>query len=129
MVGKERNDEPRISLPSLPDTYVLVLRFSERAEIVVGRLGVLEAQPGCYVYAGSALGPGGLAARVGRHLRREKTRRWHIDYLRAEVRVEEVWYATGHSNRECRWASVLWVELQIVRLASICGVRNTIPLA
>jgi Uri superfamily endonuclease len=107
MVQREENDEPRVGLPSLPGTYVLVLRFSKRLEIVVGKLGVLAVRPGCYVYVGSALGPGGLAARVGRHCRPEKTLRWHVDYLRAEAQVEEVWYATGKSHRECRWTSVL----------------------
>ena len=75
MVGRERNDEPRISLPSLPGTYVLLMRLSKRLDISVGTLGVLSAQAGYYVYVGSALGPGGLAARVGRHCRREKTHR------------------------------------------------------
>jgi Uri superfamily endonuclease len=107
MIGKERNDEPRISPPPVPGTYALVLRFSARAEIVVGRLGVLEARPGHYVYVGSALGPGGLAARVGRHLRSEKTVRWHVDYVRTAADLEEVWYVAGKSHRECRWASVL----------------------
>jgi Uri superfamily endonuclease len=105
MVHREENDEPRVGLPSLPGTYVLVLRFSKRLEIVAGKLGVLAVQPGFYVYVGSALGPGGLAARVGRHCRREKTRRWHDDYLRAEANLEEVWYAAGKSHRECQWAS------------------------
>ena len=107
MVQREENDEPIDGLPSLPGTYVLVLRFSRRLEIVVGKLGVLAVQPGYYVYVGSALGPGGLAARVGRHCRREKTLRWHVDYLRAVAQVEEVWYATGKNHRECRWASIL----------------------
>ncbi len=108
MVEREGNDGPRDGLPSLPGTYVLVLRCSERAEIVVGKLlGVLAVQPGFYLYVGSALGPGGLAARVGRHCRREKTLRWHIDYLRVVAQIEEVWYATGKIHRECRWASAL----------------------
>jgi Uri superfamily endonuclease len=94
-------------LPSLPGTYVLVLRFSKRLEIVVGKLGVLAVQPGFYVYVGSALGAGGLAARVGRHCRREKALRWHVDYLRTDAQIEEVWYATGKSHRECRWASIV----------------------
>ena len=83
MFQREENDEPRDGLHSLPGTYVLVQRFSKRLEISVGKLGVLEAQPGFYVYVGSALGPGGLAARVGRHCRREKILRWHVDYLRS----------------------------------------------
>ena len=63
-----------------------MLRFSKRLEIVVGRLGVIQAERGYYVYVGSALGSGGLAARVGRHCRREKRLRWHVDYLRARRR-------------------------------------------
>ena len=107
MVEREEHDEPGVGLPSLPGTYALMLRCSEHSEIPVGKLGVLAAQPGFYVYVGSALGPGGLASRVGRHCRREKSLRWHVDYLRAMAQIEEVWYATGKNHRECRWASVL----------------------
>jgi len=107
MVNKEENGELLSRLPPLPGTYALVLRFSKRLKILVGRLGKLEVQPGCYVYVGSALGPGGLAARVGRHCRREKRLRWHVDYLRAAAHLDEVWYATGKSRRECRWGRVL----------------------
>lgn len=38
-------------------------------------------EPGWYVYAGSAYGPGGIRARVRRHFRREKPAHWHIDRL------------------------------------------------
>jgi Uri superfamily endonuclease len=37
--------------------------------------------PGNYAYCGSANGPGGIAARVGRHLRAEKKAHWHVDQL------------------------------------------------
>ncbi len=43
----------------------MVLQISTRVEIVVGRLGVLESQPGYYTYVGSALEPGGLAPYIG----------------------------------------------------------------
>lgn len=36
---------------------------------------------GWFVYAGSAHGGGGMGARLGRHFRRDKTVRWHIDEL------------------------------------------------
>jgi Uri superfamily endonuclease len=36
---------------------------------------------GRYVYAGNARGPGGMMARIRRHLRRDKGVRWHIDHL------------------------------------------------
>ena len=83
MIGKGENDKPKNGLPSLLGTYALVLRVSGCPEIAVGKLGVLAAQPGFYVYVGSALGPGGLAARVGTHYRHAKRLRWHVDYLRA----------------------------------------------
>lgn len=39
--------------------------------------------PGTYLYAGSANGPGGIAARVARHVRRDKPQHWHVDALTA----------------------------------------------
>ena len=43
--------------------------------------------PGCYVYAGSARGPGGIRARVRRHLRPDKTPHWHIDQVTAYAKL------------------------------------------
>ena len=103
MMGEEGNRW----LPSLPGTYALVLRFSRRLEILVGRLGTLAAQPGFYVYVGSAFGPGGLAKRVGRHARAEKKRRWHVDYLTAVATLDEVWYTVDDAHRECEWANAI----------------------
>ena len=54
-----------------------------------------------------AVGPGGLAARVGRHARVEKRCRWHIDYLRSAARLVEVWYLVGRARVECPWAAAL----------------------
>jgi len=76
-------------------------------EVPIGKLGVLHMLPGIYVYVGSALGPGGLAARIDRHALREKMPHWHIDYLRAETRLLAVWYARGANRRECRWSHIL----------------------
>jgi Uri superfamily endonuclease len=66
------------ALPPAPGAYVLILRldgvhrFPFRA--ATARLG-----PGTYLYAGSARGPGGIAARLGRHLAGPAKQRWHID--------------------------------------------------
>jgi Uri superfamily endonuclease len=106
MMENEGNTGALARLPPLPGTYALVLRFSGRPEIVVGRLGTLTAQPGFYVYVGSAFGPGGLARRVGRHARAEKRCRWHIDYLTAVAMLGEVWYTVDGVHRECQWADV-----------------------
>lgn len=106
-MGVFKGTKPMSPLPAEPGTYALLLRSDADQPVDVGRRGSLDVRPGWYVYVGSALGPGGLAARVGRHLRREKTCRWHIDYLRAVTEPEAVWYATGTSRMECRWAAVL----------------------
>lgn len=98
------------TLPPLPaeaGTYALLLRAEFARTIVVGRLGTLDVRRGWYVYVGSALGPGGLAARVGRHLRHAKTCRWHVDYLTAVATLDEVWLTLGGTRRECQWANAL----------------------
>jgi Uri superfamily endonuclease len=64
-----------------PHTYQLVIRVTRPVEIAVGRLGLCSFQKGTYVYTGSA--KRNFEARIARHLRKEKTLRWHIDYLLA----------------------------------------------
>ena len=94
-------------LPDRPGTYVLILRLPRLTTIGVGRLGCFRFPAGWYAYAGSACGPGGLAARVARHLRSSKPLRWHVDYLRASARPSAIWYAVGPQKRECAWAQAL----------------------
>ena len=94
-------------LPAQPGTYALVLASRDDGEVRIGRLGVLKIKPGFYVYPGSAQGPGGLAGRVLRHGRTEKKLHWHIDYLRENLDITEVWYSVGSERRECLWAAVL----------------------
>ncbi len=95
-------------LPDRPGTYVLVLRLARPTTIGVGRLGRFSFPPGWYAYVGSARGSGGLAARIARHLRSPKPLHWHVDYLRADARPVEVWYAVGIRKRECVWAQALF---------------------
>ena len=73
---------PTLGLPRLAGTYVLMLGLPRLATIGVGRLGHFQFPVGWYAYAGSAHGPGGLAARISRHLRVPKPLHWHVDYLR-----------------------------------------------
>ncbi len=79
--------------------------------IQVGRLGVQDLPAGWYLYVGSALG--GLAGRVGRHLRRrapahtDRRPHWHIDALLAHAAVQEVWCHQGVERLECGWAAAL----------------------
>ena len=73
--------------------------------VSVGRLGTHHFPAGHYLYAGSALGPGGLAARLGRHTRQEKKKHWHIDYLRPFAQIEGVWLQVTGEQAECQWAT------------------------
>lgn len=86
---------------------MLILRLPRPVTITVGRLGRFQFLAGWYAYVGSARGPGGLAARITRHLRSPKSSRWHVDYLRACARPVEIWYAVGTRKRECDWSRSL----------------------
>lgn len=88
-------------------TYALLLRCARTREVTVGALGRLRFEAGWYVYVGSALGPGGLAARVGRHRKAVKKPRWHVDYLRRVCALEEVVERRGAERLECVWAGRL----------------------
>jgi Uri superfamily endonuclease len=91
----------------VPGTYALVLACAVEGTIEIGRLGELRVRPGYYVYVGSAFGPGGVAARIRHHLRPAARPHWHVDYLRAVTRVEEIWYTHDASRCEHAWAGLL----------------------
>ncbi len=102
-----RRPEMTAGLPPRPGTYVLFLRLRDERTLAVGRLGRFRFPPGLYAYIGSGRGPGGLAARVGRHLRHPKPLRWHVDYLRVHAEPVALWLAEGTDRRECAWAQGL----------------------
>ena len=91
-------------MKSVPGTYALIFASSVSRDIRVGRRGSVRIQPGFYVYVGSAFGPGGVRARVGRHFRKSKCKHWHIDYLRAAVDPVCVWCSYAHDRLEHDWA-------------------------
>jgi Uri superfamily endonuclease len=95
-----------MKLPDLPvarGTYALVLAAEKPTTLDVGRLGPLTLAPGFYVYVGSAHGPGGLRARVNRHLRSSKKSHWHVDYLTATLPVVRAIAAATEARLECAW--------------------------
>lgn len=93
--------------PSQPGSYVLIIHLAESTTITVGKLGTFEFPAGWYAYAGSALGGGGLAARLAYHHRRDKSFQWHIDYLLVHADLVEIWWAVESKRKECIWASAL----------------------
>lgn len=88
-----------------PGSYLLALALEAPVRIRIGRLGRFDLPPGHYLYAGSALGPGGVRARVLRHARRRKRRHWHIDALRAVARLTAVWVCLDGRRHEHAWAA------------------------
>jgi Uri superfamily endonuclease len=96
----------RYMIPSSPGTYLLVMRCLRPGRVRVGRTGILRLVPGCYVYVGSAFGPGGLRGRIRHHARRAKRPHWHVDYIRRYTQLESVWYVCG-VRCEHQWATEL----------------------
>ena len=86
--------------------YILNMNLSKVTVINVGRLGAIKFPRGYYLYIGSAMS--GFAGRINRHLKRKKTRRWHIDYLLEAVEI--LWvdlYETDSHEDECRLSAAI----------------------
>ncbi len=91
--------------PKGPGTYCLILYRPAGGRISVGQLGQFEFPAGYYLYVGSALGSGGLAGRLRRHLNPNKRTHWHVDYLSEQAEVVEIWWAAGEARLEHIWAT------------------------
>jgi Uri superfamily endonuclease len=78
---KSASDAPRGT-----GAYALLISLPSPLAVKAGAR-TASLTPGLYLYCGSARGPGGLAARIARHMRREKRERWHVDQLTREGEV------------------------------------------
>ncbi len=56
--------------------------------------------PGVFLYAGSAHGFGGIHARCKRHLQKDKSIRWHVDFLTNEA--EDLHVLPFPKDKECQ---------------------------
>lgn len=93
--------------PAEAGTYLLVFDLGQTLQVPVGRLGVCHLPAGRWAYAGSALGPGGLAGRLCRHFRSPARPYWHIDYLTGACPPIGAVYTLGETRLECWWAQAL----------------------
>ncbi len=101
----------QLELPRQPGTYALIYYLDRECRIRVGKLGTYTFPAGFYVYIGSALGPGGLAGRIYRHIGRSNSKglqHWHIDYLAAEASLLEIWAYSNPARREHTWAETIY---------------------
>ena len=85
-------------IPALPGAYLLLVKLRTVTFVKLPNRPSVPLVPGDYIYAGSANGPGGLKARVSRHMRRGKRRRWHIDELTETGDVLGAWIFPGGSE-------------------------------
>ena len=92
-------------IASNPGTYILLLTLPEPAELQIGRLRRMSFESGLHCYVGSALGPGGLAARLNRHASGAGQRHWHIDYLLPHARLLGALAREDPQRLECAWAA------------------------
>jgi Uri superfamily endonuclease len=91
----------------LKGIYVLIIQVSHDATVQVSALGKLAFKKGLYAYVGSA--QGNLEQRVRRHLRKEKRKFWHVDYLldNAAAKVTTVFYKQAAKAEECAVARAI----------------------
>ncbi len=94
-----------ISELSTSGIYTLLLFVSKPVTVDIGKLGKKTFSEGYYTYTRSALGKGAtsLKHRISRHLRKQKQKFWHIDYLLADenVSVEAVIATETNKKMEC----------------------------
>ncbi|MEB3764646.1 MAG: GIY-YIG nuclease family protein [Desulfurococcales archaeon] len=93
-------------IPRCKGVYLLVMVPKSDSIARIGRSGIeIDLRPDTLlIYVGSAMGPGGLRARIRRHLTRSgKKLYWHIDYLtsRPDIDIGYILYAcTTHKEAE-----------------------------
>ena len=64
-----------------PGAYALVVALTRPFAPPIRGLARRRLAAERYLYGGAANGPGGIRARVRRHVKREKPVHWHIDWL------------------------------------------------
>lgn len=85
--------------------YFLLIELERENFISVGRLGDYTFAPGFYVYVGRA--KRNMEARIARHLRREKKKRWHIDYLTCAASNVQYQTLPAWTGSECELAGMV----------------------
>jgi len=94
-------------LPENVGVYCVAFHLDKLIIQNIGKLGVGEFAPGFYFYCGSAKSKNGINGRVQRHLRKESTKFWHIDYLKIHLEPLRVWYLITKNRRECDLVKIL----------------------
>ncbi|MBW6472176.1 MAG: GIY-YIG nuclease family protein [Anaerolineaceae bacterium] len=89
-------------IPDEIGSYCLIFHLKNSINVLIGKLGSFFFTSGYYYYFGSAIGSGGLLARVNRHISMKKKKFWHVDYLRPHMIFIAAFF-TMQTNQECSW--------------------------
>ena len=87
--------------------YVLIIKVGKDIEVSVGALGRIAFTTGVYAYVGSS--QTNLEQRIRRHLRKEKQKFWHIDYLldNDAAKIIKVFVNKANKIEECKTAKTM----------------------
>jgi len=83
----------------------LQIDLAEAVLVTMSGLPPRELPAGSYLYCGSANGPGGLRARLARHMRHGRSVHWHIDQLTERGAIVGTWIV--RNGRECDLVAML----------------------
>lgn len=86
---------------------MVVLKCTQAKTIQIGKLASLQIKHGYYVYVGSAMGPGGVLARLRHHSKISKRPHWHLDYLRGETEFDAAYALYSSERKECEWVEIM----------------------
>ncbi len=87
------------ALTAAPGACMLFIELEVALALPATSRGSRTLAPGRHAYCGRAYRPGGLRARLRRHLKHEKARRWHIDHLTTAGRIFALGLVPG--GQEC----------------------------
>lgn len=90
---------------SAAGAYILAIELEKTTQVNMPRRPYAALAEGTYFYVGSANGPGGIAARLKRHFKRDKKRHWHVDQLTTVAAHVEALAVPG--GNECALAQAL----------------------
>ena len=85
--------------------YILIIKLPEEQTITIGSLKARHFPRGYYAYVGSAMS--GFKARISRHLKGNKKRHWHIDYLLEKASINGISLSETNDRAECTIAQAL----------------------
>ena len=88
----------------LKGIYVLIIQVDNDINLKIGALSRIVFTKGLYAYVGSA--QTNLEQRIKRHLRKEKRKFWHIDYLldNNAGKIIEILFKKANKTEECKTA-------------------------